>query len=523
LTAFTQIGLPAAGAPAPPARSGWSSAWEAVGGGNATWTAAFIGGLIALRLVLAALIPLYPNEAYYWTWSKHLAGGYYDHPPMVAVVIRLGTLIAGDTTLGVRIFGALLAIPSTWAVWRAASVLFADDRLGARAALYFNLTLMVWGSFIIITPDTPLIVATAFVVFFLAKLVETGRGYWWLAMGAAAGCGLLAKYTMFLVGVAILIWMIAVPQMRKWLATPWPYLAGLLSMLLFVPTILWNAQHGYASLIKQFSRTKAEHFTPGFFFDVIPAQIGMATPAVFVLAIAGLAALTRNRRSPADMLLITLICTLFGYFLWHSLHQGVHPNWFSPMYPAFAIAAAMGAEADRIPRALGRTVAFCRRHAIGTALALIGLISLQATIGLLPLGSRDPLSRKLAFGWSELANEIEQIRARYHAAGVLATSYKLTSSLRFYLPPGVSVVDGGDEPMRWPQHSAAPGAGDAAGEPLLCVKPGGEQVETALGYTSVVPVAKLARMRRGAAIEHFELYLVSGRKPAASARTVVIP
>jgi len=66
--------------------------------------------LVALRLVAAAFTPLTFDEAYYWMWSKHLAGGYYDHPPMVAFVIRLGTMTAGDTELGVRLASILLAL-----------------------------------------------------------------------------------------------------------------------------------------------------------------------------------------------------------------------------------------------------------------------------------------------------------------------------------------------------------------------------------------------------------------------------
>src|SRR2546430_4595740 len=65
--------------------------------------------LVGLRLIAAAFTPITFDEAYYWMWSKHLAGGYYDHPPMVAVVIRLGTLIAGDTEFGVRVVSILLA------------------------------------------------------------------------------------------------------------------------------------------------------------------------------------------------------------------------------------------------------------------------------------------------------------------------------------------------------------------------------------------------------------------------------
>src|SRR5580698_11141897 len=87
--------------------------------------------LVVLRLIAADLTPITFDEAYYWTWSKHLAGGYYDHPPMVAVVIRLGTMIAGDTELGVRLVSILLALPMSWAVYRSAAILFGGQRIAA--------------------------------------------------------------------------------------------------------------------------------------------------------------------------------------------------------------------------------------------------------------------------------------------------------------------------------------------------------------------------------------------------------
>src|SRR4030081_1256662 len=87
-------------------------------------TALTILALVALRLAPAAWTPWTFDEAYYWMWSKHLAGGYYDHPPMVAIVIRLGTMIAGDTELGVRVVSILLALPMSWAVYRTAAILF---------------------------------------------------------------------------------------------------------------------------------------------------------------------------------------------------------------------------------------------------------------------------------------------------------------------------------------------------------------------------------------------------------------
>lgn len=140
--------------------------------------------LVASRLVLAAGLPLTADEAYYWLWSKHLAGGYYDHPPAVAFVIRADTMLAGDSELGVRLVSVLLALPMTWAVFRTAEMLF-GRHVAALAAIFLNLTLMVAAGTLIVTPDAPLMVAAAFILFFLAKVFVTGDGRWW----ALVGCG----------------------------------------------------------------------------------------------------------------------------------------------------------------------------------------------------------------------------------------------------------------------------------------------------------------------------------------------
>ena len=116
-------------------------------------TALTVLALVVLRLGAAAFTPLTFDEAYYWMWSKHLAGGYYDHPPMVALVIRLGTLIAGDTELGVRLVSILLALPMSWAVYRTTEILFGGQRVAATAAILLNVTLMAAVGTIIVTPD----------------------------------------------------------------------------------------------------------------------------------------------------------------------------------------------------------------------------------------------------------------------------------------------------------------------------------------------------------------------------------
>ena len=108
-------------------------------------------------------------------------------------MIRLGTMIAGDTELGVRLVSILLALPMSWAVYRAAAILFGGMRVAATAAILLNVTLMAAVGTLIVTPDAPLLVASSFVLFCLAKVLETGRGVWWLAVGAAVGAALTVE------------------------------------------------------------------------------------------------------------------------------------------------------------------------------------------------------------------------------------------------------------------------------------------------------------------------------------------
>src|ERR1700692_2489421 len=177
---------------------------------------------------------------------------------MVALVIRAGTLIAGDSELGVRLVSILLALPMSFARLRTASILFGGLRVAATAAILLNVTLMAAVGTLIVTPDSPLLVASSFVLLYLAKVLETGRGAWWLAVGAAVGAALLSKYTALFFGPAVLIWLLAVPKLRRWLISPWPYLGGLVSATIFSPVILWNCDPPRVSFIKQIGRARIE-------------------------------------------------------------------------------------------------------------------------------------------------------------------------------------------------------------------------------------------------------------------------
>jgi 4-amino-4-deoxy-L-arabinose transferase-like glycosyltransferase len=476
-------------------------------------TSVAVLALVALRLVAAAWTPLTFDEAYYWMWSKHLAFGYYDHPPMVAYVIRAGTMIAGDTEFGVRLVSILLALPMSFAVYRTAAILFGGVRVAASAAILLNATLMAAVGTLIVTPDSPLLVAASFVLFFLAKVLQTGRGAWWLAVGAAVGCALLSKYTALFFGAGILIWLLAVPSQRHWLVTPWPYLGGLAALAIFTPVILWNADHQWVSFIKQMGRARIEDFRPAFIAELVPTQVAFATPLVFILGAMGLHALAWRGEGerPARVLIGAMFWTIVAYFFWHSLHARVEANWFAPVYPAFVVAAAVAAH--RVPWQMReqRLADFCLHWAGPVGVLMFALLIVQANTGMLSGYRRDATVRSVGVGWRELASRIEAVRARLGATCVLAPDYGTTGWLAFYLPHGSCVVQP-TQRIRW-VNMPEPDPAQLAG-PLLFVdeaRPGGRPYLKA-GFAHVEEVAELPRKRGPLIIETYALNLLSGPK-----------
>jgi 4-amino-4-deoxy-L-arabinose transferase-like glycosyltransferase len=475
-------------------------------------TALTIVALLLLRLVAAAYTPLTFDEAYYWSWSKHLAFGYYDHPPMVALVIRLGTLIAGDTQLGVRLVSILLALPMSWAVYRTAEMLFGGRRVATTATILLNVTLMAAVGTMIVTPDAPLLVASSFVLFCLAKVLATGRGAWWLAVGVAVGTALLSKYTALFFGPAILIWLIAVPKLRRWLISPWPYLGGIVSFSIFSPVILWNADHHWVSFIKQLGRARIEDFTLRYIGELIPTQIAFATPLVFILGSMGLYALWKRSAgaSAARVLINSTFWTITLYFIWHSLHSRVEANWFGPVYPAFAIAAAVAGNLTQWQGRQRRTIDFCLRWAAPSGILMFALLVVQANTGVLSGYRRDATVRSVGVGWRELAGEIETVRAREGAACVLALDYGTTSWLKFYMPKGTCVAQRGQR-FRW-VDMPEPDAALLKGKLLYVDEARDDQPFLKRDFARVEKVAEFKRKRGPLVIESIEVDVLEGPK-----------
>jgi dolichol-phosphate mannosyltransferase len=215
------------------------------------------GCAFVLRWLYAGQVELMPEETYYWNYSRHLDIGYLDHPPLVAWLIKLGTALFGDSEFGVR-FGALACgVIASVVVFRLTRNMFGEGSALIALALSLLLPFFFMSGFLM-TPDAPLTAAWAAALYFLERALIGGRPRAWVWAGMALGVGLLAKYTIALLGVATLGFMLLDPPSRRWFRRWEPYAAVFIAALVFAPVLVWNAQHDWASFVFQTSRRLAE-------------------------------------------------------------------------------------------------------------------------------------------------------------------------------------------------------------------------------------------------------------------------
>jgi dolichol-phosphate mannosyltransferase len=150
-----------------------------------TWLLLLAASLV-LRFIAMGRVVLVPEEAYYWLYAQHNQMSYFDHPPMVGWVIRAGTLIAGDTELGVRLVGGLLLAGASVLMY-----FFARMWFGRTAALIAAASLQVLpvysGAALIATMDAPLVFFWLACLLGLSHALKHGRAAGWYLAGAALG------------------------------------------------------------------------------------------------------------------------------------------------------------------------------------------------------------------------------------------------------------------------------------------------------------------------------------------------
>lgn len=417
--------------------------WKATG---------WVIGAALVRAVLSAMVPLLPDETYYWDWSRHLAAGYYDHPPAIAWLIAIGTGLAGSTVTGVRLGPALAAVlmhaAGVLCTWFIAGGGREGSIAAKRAAQLITLIPIATLGLVLATPDVLLFAATMLALVAveraLAAPLKSSRSlWWWVSAGVFLGVAFLAKYTAVLLPLGLVAACLVHPRLRQRFREPGPWLAGVIALLMFVPVVLWNQQHDWVSFQFQLGHgfTRAARGNPvSRELEMLGAQMGLASPILFVLlAMAVLVALRDGWRARVShditspllrrFALAAVALTPLVFFCISAWRRPVEANWPAMIYPAAIVLLASGKyqwmSGDWWKRGLW----------LGGA--LLALVAVQAWKPILPLKpTKDPIAR--AHGWQRLAAVVDSVRLAAFGAStstvwIAGERYQVASELAFHM------------------------------------------------------------------------------------------
>src|SRR3989339_2129293 len=200
-----------------------------------------------LRLLVVGRIGLGDDEAHYFAYSRFLDLSFYDHPPAIGYIIKISTMICGNNEFAVRLPAVIFFIGISLLVFHLARKLF-DERVAFWSVALLNVTpVFSFLGAVLTVPDAPLAFFWMLFIYLFWRLLETGQGGYWYALGAALGLGLLSKYNMVLLPASIFFFLLFSQKHRQWFTRKEPYLACMLAALLFLPVVLWNIENGWAS------------------------------------------------------------------------------------------------------------------------------------------------------------------------------------------------------------------------------------------------------------------------------------
>ena len=162
-----------------------------------------------VQFIVAAVVPLDPDETYYWDWSRHLAPGYLAHPPMIALLVKAGVILFGATPFGVRVWSMFANLGAMLLIVALARRL-GGERAALRAACIACAMPILTTWLLLATPDP------ACFLFSMATLYAVDRAIadpvesrdalrWWILAGIALGLALVSKYVAVLLPVGIVI------------------------------------------------------------------------------------------------------------------------------------------------------------------------------------------------------------------------------------------------------------------------------------------------------------------------------
>jgi|GEM_PF-178462 len=417
---------------------------------------AVLVGVAVLLVFFAARTQLAFDEAYYWQWSRHLAWGYFDHPPMIAYLIAAGTRLMGNNELGVRLVPLLVAVTVPWSTWLLAWRYWQDGVAAAWSLVAMICMPLLAVGMIVATPDSPLLACWAASLLLAIRALERdGTGAWVLA-GAAAGLGILSKYPMVLIYPVIFCALLASARGRRALTGPGPWLALAASLVVASPLLAWQYVHAGEGLVFQLQHglgaaagAASGAGMPGLagLWRFLAGQLLVASPILFVITLIALArgawqmvcadapsavrgALSAGELRPFLVFGAAIPLIVFGGA---SMLARTQPNWLAPAY--VTAGALLGGELRRVAWSTARLrLRWASWGGIAVAAAISLYVHVEMIVPLVPY--RGGVFTQ-TWGHRDVAQWVRRVQDEFgggRGLPILASDYKLASVLAFYLP-----------------------------------------------------------------------------------------
>ena len=320
------------------------------------------------NLVQAGFTELANDEAYYHMFAERLAWGYFDHPPVTALLVWAGERLFGGE-LGVRFFFTVLQPLYLWILWRLIRPADAGRRDAALFVVVSAATLMLQLYGFIAVPDGPLMFTTA--LFLLTfKWFSENRRRAWLWMGIAMALMAYSKYH------GALVVLFALAANPRQLLRPALYSSGAVALLLLVPHLVWQYEHDWASFAYHLSGRNSV-FRPGYVVEFLANVLVVFNPFFVPLYVQAWRKV--KPQTPVGRALKFLPVAFIVFFMLSSLRGYVQPQWV--IVSCFGLVCVLFAYARRHPRT--------RRYVMRAGGVTVGLIVLVRLVMIFnPLGIR---------------------------------------------------------------------------------------------------------------------------------------
>jgi|GEM_PF-342646 hypothetical protein len=283
------------------------------------------------RIWIGSRVPLGADEAYIWEWSRHPALCYYDHPPLTAWIVRFFTWISATKTT-VRLVGPLSFAGFSFILWKFTKKLYSSSATAMLAGLLPSTIPLFAVGGIITSVEGPFILTWILTLFFFHSAIIKKKPIAWYLTGIAIGLGMMSKYLMILFLPAAFFFLLFSKQHRPLLRTKEPWLALLLAFILFIPAIIWNANHHWANFALNFTnRGSPNPISPqvSSFLLFFATQAAVITPLFFIGIIVLIATFlsTKKEKNEDSFFLLMMSLPIFIFFLFFSAIGKTAAHW----------------------------------------------------------------------------------------------------------------------------------------------------------------------------------------------------